>query len=261
MPGRERRRVGTPFARGSASGMPSTRSISARGRPPGRSSVGRRDRRRWSNSSRHWVGPPSRMRSMRPPRSASTCAAVVGETWPDRLADGATTGRPSAGEQIARDRMRRARAPRWCRGRRSRDPRPGSPRASAAPASAGPARTPRRAALRRGRKRRERGARAARSATWAISGLNARPALRRIEPRDRRAVGGVGAEPVDGLGRERHQAAVRQHARGRPRSHRGSAGMTTCCELRTGMIDFRPVGAATLARMADPSRQAGSGMP
>ena len=32
---------------------------------------------------------------MRPRRSASTCAAVVGETWPERLADGATTGWPN----------------------------------------------------------------------------------------------------------------------------------------------------------------------
>jgi L-threonylcarbamoyladenylate synthase len=39
---------------------------------------------------------PSRIRSMRPRRSDSTCAAVVGETWPERLADGATTGLPNA---------------------------------------------------------------------------------------------------------------------------------------------------------------------
>jgi len=40
------------------------------------------------------VAPPSRMRSMRLSRSARTCAAVVGETWPDWLAEGATTGLP-----------------------------------------------------------------------------------------------------------------------------------------------------------------------
>ena len=41
------------------------------------------------------AGPPSTMKSMRPPRSSITCWAVVGETWPERLAEGATTGRPS----------------------------------------------------------------------------------------------------------------------------------------------------------------------
>jgi len=38
------------------------------------------------------AGPPSTMSSIRPPRSAATCSARVGETWPERLADGATTG-------------------------------------------------------------------------------------------------------------------------------------------------------------------------
>ena len=41
-------------------------------------------------------GPASITMSMRPRRSASTCAALVGETWPERLADGATTGPPKA---------------------------------------------------------------------------------------------------------------------------------------------------------------------
>ena len=40
------------------------------------------------------AGPPSMMRSMRPRKSASTCAAVVGETCPERLAEGATIGPP-----------------------------------------------------------------------------------------------------------------------------------------------------------------------
>ena len=43
---------------------------------------------------------------MRPRRSASTCAALVGETWPERLAEGATTGPPKAAQDVARDRMR-----------------------------------------------------------------------------------------------------------------------------------------------------------
>ena len=39
------------------------------------------------------VGPPSRIVATRAPRSASTCAAVVGLTWPERLALGAAIGR------------------------------------------------------------------------------------------------------------------------------------------------------------------------
>ena len=42
------------------------------------------------------TGPPSTIKSMRPSRSLATWAAVVGETWPERLADGATIGRPSS---------------------------------------------------------------------------------------------------------------------------------------------------------------------
>jgi L-threonylcarbamoyladenylate synthase len=41
-------------------------------------------------------GPPSTIRSMRPRRSASTCTASVGDTWPERLAEGATIGLPNA---------------------------------------------------------------------------------------------------------------------------------------------------------------------
>ena len=44
--------------------------------------------------------------------------------------------------------------------------------------------------------------------------IERRPALGGVEPRDGGAVGGVGAEPVDGLGRERDQAAVGEAARG-----------------------------------------------
>jgi hypothetical protein len=42
------------------------------------------------------AGPPSMIRSIRPRKSAMTCSAVVGETWPERLADGATMGLPNA---------------------------------------------------------------------------------------------------------------------------------------------------------------------
>ena len=40
--------------------------------------------------------------------------------------------------------------------------------------------------------------------------IEGRPALGLVEPRDRRGIGGVGAEAVDGLGRERDQPALAQ---------------------------------------------------
>ena len=52
--------------------------------------------------------------------------------------------------------------------------------------------------------------------------IEGRPALGLVEPRDGGRVGGIGAEPIDGLGRERDQAALGQAARGR--GHGGLAG-------------------------------------
>ena len=52
--------------------------------------------------------------------------------------------------------------------------------------------------------------------------IEGRPALGLVEPGDRGRIGGVRAEPVDGLGRERDQPALGQHARGRSRG--GLAG-------------------------------------
>ena len=55
-----------------------------------------RSRRRRSTPGRRRVAPPSRIIATRSPRSASTCAAVVGLTWPERLALGAAIGRSTA---------------------------------------------------------------------------------------------------------------------------------------------------------------------
>ena len=43
-----------------------------------------------------WQRPPSRIRSISGPKSRATCAAVTGLTRPERLADGAASGRPAA---------------------------------------------------------------------------------------------------------------------------------------------------------------------
>ena len=71
--------------------------MSSRATAPGRSSVTRPSMQaRMVDSTPTGVGPPSMMRSIRPARSACTCSAVVGDTNPERFADGATTGFPNA---------------------------------------------------------------------------------------------------------------------------------------------------------------------
>ena len=90
----------------------------SRGRPPGRSRVGSPRQATMVDSTPTGVGPPSTIRSMRPRRSASTCAAVVGETWPERLADGATTGPPNAASKRCATGWSGTRTA-MCRGRRS----------------------------------------------------------------------------------------------------------------------------------------------
>ena len=53
-------------------------------------------------------------------------------------------------------------------------------------------------------------------------GVEGGPALGPVEVGDRHRIGGVGAEAIDGLGRERDQSASGQGARGG--NHRGLAG-------------------------------------
>ncbi len=55
--------------------------------------------------------------------------------------------------------------------------------------------------------------------------IEGRPALGRVKPRDRLAIGGVGAEPVNGLGRKRDQAAGREAAH--RLGDRGGVGLAT----------------------------------
>ena len=78
-----------------ARGRARARCLRAAGRRGAAASAPRSIRRWWI---RRRPRPRRRRRSGRfgPARSLCTCAAVVGETWPDRLADGATTGPPNA---------------------------------------------------------------------------------------------------------------------------------------------------------------------
>src|SRR6202040_3827192 len=81
----------------------SARSIAERGTPPGRNRAGLSRQATIVDSTPTGVAPPSTIKSMRPLKSAWTCSALVGETWPERLAEGATTGPPHLGFVGARD--------------------------------------------------------------------------------------------------------------------------------------------------------------
>ena len=122
---------------------PISASIASTVTPPGRSRHG------WSRSGparsirprRRMARCPARRRSGRPVPPARA-AAVVGLTCPDRLADGAATGRPTRAAAPA-PRHAQARAPPACPARRRSAAQPDNPAGAAAPASAVPARTPR----------------------------------------------------------------------------------------------------------------------
>ena len=170
------------------------------------------------------VAPPSTMSSMRPRRSASTCCAVVGETWPERFADGATTGRPKAARMsratgCAGTRTAMVSRPAVASSATGQSARLGSTRVSGPGQNAAASRS---AAAIEAREP----ARGLGIGHMGDQRIERRPALGVIEARHRLAIGGVGAQPVDGLGRKRDQAAGRKHARGacgrcrRPRSRR-----------------------------------------
>ena len=158
-------------------------------------------------------GPPSITMSMRPRRSASTCAALVGETWPERLAEGATTGPPKAASSACAS---------GCAGTRT------ATLSSPASARSATGQSSRFGSNERQRPRPERrrqllgvGIEARQRVRGLAAGhmrdqrIERRPPLGGIEPRHRLAIAGVGAEPVDGLGRKRDQPAALQAARGR----------------------------------------------
>ena len=187
------------------------------------------------NIRRWWIRRrPRPRRRRRSGRSARRGRSAHGRPWSARHGP---TDWPMAPPPARRTRAGSparpgARGPgsRPCRARRWRGRPPRNRRFWATPASAGPARTPRPAPAPWHRSGRS-AARRARSPTWAISGLKAGPALGLIEPRDGGRIGGIGAEAVDGLGRERDQAALGQAiAPRRPRRPR----------LRAKICVFRP---------------------
>ena len=150
---------------------------------------------------------------------------LVGETWPERLADGATTGAPNA--------LRIARAT-GCEGMRiAMVSRPavassatGQPAAFGSTRVSGPGQNASASASAVASKRPicTGGGEIADMGDQRVEGG---PSLGLIEAGDGRGIGGVGAEPVDGLGRERDQPAIDERARGR--RHRGLAGGQNRC--------------------------------
>src|SRR5262249_10604634 len=242
---------------------PGACSIASRGTPPGRSSVTPPSTQaRIVDSTPTVVGPPSSTRSMRSPRSASTCSAVVGDTWPDWLAEGATTGLPNAAisacaVRCAGTRTATVSSPAVARSATGQaggfgstsvsGPRPNAAASASAAgsktASARPAAPP-----------------AARGAVGegGAQRIERRPALGGVEPCDRRRVGGVGAEPVDRLGGESDEAAVRECARGR-RDRGGFVGRPARRHARSGgfrrRLDREPVEAGLVLGVLQPREQ------
>ena len=89
-----------------ASVRPSTRSISSRGRPPGRSSIGASKQPTMVDSTPTSTGPPSTMRSIRPSRSLFTCAAVRRRDMAGEIGRRRHHGLAERAQDRARDRMR-----------------------------------------------------------------------------------------------------------------------------------------------------------
>ncbi len=152
------------------------------------------------------TGPPSTIRSIRPARSLCTCAAVVGETCPDRLAEGATTGPPNA--------RRMSRATAWAGTRIATVSSPAVARSATgqsfvfgSTSVSGPGQNAC-ASARRLRVEAGNPHRCLDIPDMGDQRIERGPALGRIEMRDRGGIGGVGAEAIDGLGRERDQPAL-----------------------------------------------------
>ena len=169
--------------------------------------------------------PPSRISVDGVAEVVGDVRAVVGDTWPKRFADGAAMPPPNARKQRARDRMRRhAQADAvlaagddvvHVRGaRHDQRQRPGPERGA-------PARAPS-AGIARAQSLRRRDV-----AHVHDHRMVGRPALGREDAAHGGGVAGVGAEPVDRLGRKRDElAGAQQPRRARDRRARRPARPT-----------------------------------
>ena len=220
---------------GAESGSPSTRSISSRETPPGRSSSGGPSRQATIvDSIPTGVAPPSSTASMRPSRSARTWCGV-GRADPAGTVRRRRRHRPADARPGAPGRAdgREPARPR-CRAPRGRGRRRGRPAQRGTTSVSGPGQN---AAASSARTVVEHGPSPARPPTSGDvgdEGVEARPLLGGVDARHRRRIGRVGAQPVDRLRREGDEPAAPQD-RGRlgqtpprrrrkpPRPARGSA--------------------------------------
>ena len=172
------------------------------------------------------VGPPSTISGMRPPRLARTCSARVGLIRPLALAEGAASGRADRVEQVAHRRMGgradrdRGEAGGDQRGDRRAVAQRQDERQRARPVALAPA-------LRASSSKRGDFSGLADVADMDDQRIEARPALGLVDARDRLAIGRVGGEAVDGLGRHRDRLARRRSAappRRSPRVHKAGRG-------------------------------------
>ena len=204
---------------------PARASIASRGTPPGRSKAGAPRQATIVDSTPTGVAPPSTMRSMRPRKSARTCAAVVGETWPERFADGATTGLPKAARIFC--------ATSWFGTRTAMVSRPAvASSATGQPGAFGQNQRQRPRPKRFGKPRRigikaRQRPRRRKIDHMGDERIERRPALGLVEARDGLAVGGVGAEAVNRLGRKGDEPAGRKAAHRIP--DRGGIGPRHAC--------------------------------
>ena len=157
-------------------------------------------------------GPPSSTTATSSPRSARTAPAVVGLTRPKRFADGAASPPPNASSSATRDRMVGHAQPDGVEPAGDRIARRGRLRGTTTVSGPGQNAS---ASVR------------ATGGTSVAQLVELRPRARGARSRDGRpgdpsprrggasasSVRRVGAEPVDGLGRERDQAAAPQHGR------------------------------------------------
>ena len=157
------------------------------------------------------VGPPSRISAMPSPKSAYTCAARVGLRRPERLAEGAASGRSAARSSAC--------ATGWSGTRMATLSRP----ALTSSDSFEPARRRKHQGQRTGperfgealRERRHLGVLAGLRGVRYVHDqrVEAGAPLGREDRRHRAPVGGIAAEPIDGLGREGDKAALPQQRR------------------------------------------------
>ena len=169
-------------------------------------------------------GPPSSTRSTSSPRSARTWSAVVGLTRPKRLADGAAMPPPSARSSCSASGWSGTRSPTVSWPPVTRRRRRRAPACEQHGERTGPARVGQQA----GGGRHRDGPRLERSAAGEVHDqrMAGRAALDLGDPAHRRGRSTASAaEPVDGLGGDRHQPAG-PHDRRAP-AHRGSSGAVT----------------------------------